>query len=121
MERHRHRHRRRNCVLLIVQVTRGNHVRVVSETILQPRGNVMSTVTVNVGHVVNCTIVYLDQNGNPMLTTPTPDSVPTWSDTPSPAGCATVTVAPGGLTATDTAVAEGADVISLSLTVGGAT
>jgi hypothetical protein len=79
----------------------------------------MNPVVVNVGHVVNCTIIYLDQNGNPMLTTPTPDAAPTWSDAPAPAGCATLVAAPGGLTATDTAVAVGADVISLSLSVGG--
>lgn len=79
----------------------------------------MNTVTVTVGHQVNCAIEYLDQNGNPMLVTPTPDSPPTWTDAPSPAGDVTFTVGAGGLTATDVAVAPGTDVVSVSLSVGG--
>lgn len=81
----------------------------------------MAAITVNVGHVVNCTIIYLDQNGNPMVTPPTPDTAPVWSDAPNPSGCASLVAAPGGLTATDSAVAVGTDVISLSVVVGGTT
>ena len=81
----------------------------------------MASVTVNVGHVVDMSIEYLDQNGNPMLVTPTPDSAPTWTDAPSPAGAATLAVAAGGLSAVDTAVAVGSDVVTLTVVVGGVT
>jgi hypothetical protein len=79
----------------------------------------MTAVSVNVGHQVQCSIVYFDQNGNPMLVTPTPDAAPTWTDAPAPAGAATLTVAAGGLSAVDVANAVGTDLISLSLSVGG--
>jgi len=72
-------------------------------------------VTVNVGHSVNMTIAYLDANGNPMLTPPTPDTPPTWTNTSTSVG--TLTVAGGGLTATELAIAPGSDVVNLSLTV----
>jgi hypothetical protein len=87
---------------------------------LKPGEHVMtSPVSVNVGHQVNCGIAYLDQNGNPMLTTPTPDAAPTWSNAPAPAGAATLTAAPGGLTAVDVAAAVGSDVVTVTLLVGG--
>ncbi len=48
-----------------------------------------------------------------MLTTPTPDSPPTWSDSTP----ATETLSPGGLTASALAIAPGGDTISVSVTV----
>jgi hypothetical protein len=77
----------------------------------------MNPISVSVGHTVNCSLEYIDQNGNPMLTTPTPDAAPTWSDTD--ASSETLTAAPGGLTASALAIAAGSDVISVSLSVGG--
>ncbi len=77
----------------------------------------MANVTVNVGHTVSFTLVYLDQNGNPMLTTPTPDAAPTWTDTTPATG--TLTVAGNGLTASELAVAAGSDTVSVALAVGG--
>jgi hypothetical protein len=63
-------------------------------------------------------IVYLDQNGNSMLTTPRADAAPTWSNTTP----ATETLKPSadGLTCEADAVAAGSDVVSLSISVGGA-
>jgi hypothetical protein len=77
----------------------------------------MSNVKVTVGHSVAFSIVYLDQNGNPMLTAPTPDSPPAWSDTTS--ATETLTPAASGLTASAVALAAGTDVVSVSVTVGG--
>jgi hypothetical protein len=77
----------------------------------------MSNVKVTVGHSVAFSIVYLDQNGNPMLTTPTPDSPPVWSDT-TPA-TETLTPAASGLTASAVALAAGTDVVTVAVTVGG--
>ena len=77
----------------------------------------MNPVTVAIGHVVALSIIYLDQSGNPMLVTPTPDSDPVWTDSPDPAGC--VTFASVGQTATDTAVAAGTDTVGVTVTVGG--
>ena len=76
-------------------------------------------VTVAVGHQVQASIVYLDQNGAPMLTTPTPDSPPSWTDVESPIGDMTLVVAADSMSAVETAVAAGTDVLTLALVVGG--
>jgi hypothetical protein len=76
-------------------------------------------VAVTQGHTVNMTLQFVDTSGNPMLTQPTPDAAPTWTDTPVPAGIDTLTVAPGGLTATLVTTAVGADTVTLVAIVGG--
>ena len=73
---------------------------------------------VTLGHKINFSIVYLDQNGNPMLTTPTVDKPPAWSNTTPTTE--TLTVSPDGLTATANTLAVGTDVVNLSVQVGGA-
>jgi hypothetical protein len=85
---------------------------------LQPGKITMaSAVTVNIGHAVNMSIVFLDQNGNPMLTAPAPDAVPAWANSTPATG--TLVVAADGLSAVETALAAGSDVVTLSLAVGG--
>lgn len=62
-------------------------------------------------------IKFLDQHGNTMTTTPAPDAPPTWSnDTPI---SEMLTVAPDGLSATDSPLAAGTDTVTLTLHVGG--
>lgn len=95
-----------------------HHKRLVEEATIPPNGEIkMNPVTVSIGHTVNCSIVFLDQSGNPMLITPTPDAPPTWTDTTPATG--TLTTVPGGLTATELAVAAGGDTITVSLAVAG--
>jgi len=77
----------------------------------------MSNVTVSVGHTVSFALAFLDQHGNPMLTTPAPDAPPVWTDTTSATG--TLSAAPSGLTAQEIAVAVGTDTVSVALAVGG--
>lgn len=77
----------------------------------------MSNVIVTVGHTVTFTLVFLDQNGNPMITTPLPDAPPTWTDTTPATG--TLTPSASGLTATELATGIGADSVSVALAVGG--
>lgn len=77
---------------------------------------------VNAGHSVDCSIVYLDQNGNPMLTAPASDSPPAWTNAPSAPGIDTLTVSPDGssaVLATNAADAAGSDTVSLVVVVGG--
>jgi hypothetical protein len=76
----------------------------------------MSTA-INVGQTLSLAISFLDQAGSPMLTTPTPDSPPTW--TQSNAAAETLAVAADGLTAVGTPVAAGIDTITLTVMVGG--
>ena len=64
-------------------------------------------------------IAFFDQNLQPMLTTPTPDSPPTWTNT-TPAS-ETLAVAADGETATATAVAAGTDAVNTNVIVGGNT
>jgi hypothetical protein len=77
----------------------------------------MSTVTVNIGHTLNFGLSFLDQNGNPMFTTPTPDSAPVWTNT-TPA-TETVVAAANGLTAVGTPVAPGDDTVDVTVVVAG--
>jgi hypothetical protein len=99
-------------------IVRRHNRRVIRFAELISNGRIiMNPVTVNVGHTVSMSIEYLDANGNPMLVTPVPDSAPTWTDTTPATG--TLTVAAGGLTATELAVEAGSDLVNLSLTVGG--
>ena len=79
----------------------------------------MSALTVNPGHTVELILVFLDANGNPMLTTPTPDAPPAWTDAPSGSGVDTLTVAPDSLSAAMAALAPGTDTVSVALSVGG--
>lgn len=73
--------------------------------------------TLSVGHTLNMSLVFLDQSGNPMLTTPVPDSAPTWTDT-TPA-TETLAVDASGLTASAAAIAVGTDTVSVAVVVGG--
>jgi hypothetical protein len=75
--------------------------------------------TVNVGHSIAMTILYLDTNGNPMLTTPVPDSPATWTNSPSDPSVDTFSVAADGNSAQLNALAPGTDTVNLSVTVGG--
>ena len=77
----------------------------------------MNPIALTVGHTASFTVVYLDQNGNPMLTTPTPDAPPAWTDTTPATG--TLTPGAGNLTASEVAIAAGTDTVSVSLAVGG--
>ena len=76
-----------------------------------------SPVSVSVGHTVSMSLIFLDQSGNPMLVTPTPDAAPVWTDTTPATG--TLTAAANGLTATELAIAAGSDTVSVALAVGG--
>lgn len=106
--------RRRPRVLFVV-----SHGRQIEYAFLTHKRKIkMNPVTVSIGHVVNCALIYLDQSGNPMLTTPTPDFAPVWSNT-TPA-TATLVASGDGLTAVETAVAAGSDTVNVSATVGGA-
>jgi hypothetical protein len=83
---------------------------------------VMAKVAVSVGHTVTNVIQYFDQNGNPMVTTPTPDSPPAWTDTGSAMSppIDTLSVSTDGNTATVTPSAAGTDNLSVVVVVGGA-
>lgn len=85
---------------------------------LHPEERAHLMVDVTVGHKLNLSIGYLDANGNPMLSTPTPDAAPAWSNT-TPA-TETLAAAPDGLTCVGTVIAVGTDVVTVSLAVGGA-
>lgn len=85
--------------------------------VLYPDEEVHLTTTLNVGHKAALAIVFLDQNGNPMLTPQAADATPSWTH-----GSDTVdklVPSADGLTCEVDATAEGSDVIGLSLSVGG--
>ena len=76
-----------------------------------------TNINVSVGHNVSMALVFLDQNGNPMLTPVAPDAPPVWTDTTPATG--TLTVGANGLSATELAIAAGTDVVNVALAVGG--
>lgn len=110
-----HYHRRHARILLIVAVSNEHSFAI----ILEPGKRVHVMTKVTVGHKIALSIIYLDQNSNPMLAAPTPDAPPTWSNT-TPA-TETLVAAADGLSANTTALAVGTDSVSLSLAVGSAT
>lgn len=75
----------------------------------------MNPIALTVGHTASFTLLFLDANGNPMLTTPTPDTPPVWTDSTP----ATGTLTSNGLTASEIAIAAGSDTVSVALSVGG--
>src|SRR5690242_3219120 len=106
---HYRRHRHGHPVLIV-----GNRLYT-----LEPnrRLHVAATNTIGAAAPLALAIGFLDQNGHPMLATPTPDAPPTWTNT-VPAD-ETLAVSADGLTCAATAVAAGADEIDVSVTVGG--
>ena len=123
---HRHHHwwppfhrRHPHYLLLVVKVSSGTHLTDSFAVIIPPNRKVHLMENVTLGHVIALAISYLDQNGQPMVTAPTPDSPPTWTDT-TPA-TETLVVAADGSTAQATPIAVGTDTINLSVVVGGAT
>ena len=74
-------------------------------------------LNMTVGQSDALSIAFLDQNGQPMATTPTPDAVPVWTN--STPATDTLTVAGDGLSATDAAVGIGTDTVNLTLSVNG--
>lgn len=73
--------------------------------------------TVTLGHNIGLSLTVLDQNGNPLLTPPTFDAPPVWTNT-TPA-TETLKVAADGATAEADTVAAGTDVISVDAKIGG--
>ena len=77
------------------------------------------SVVLAVGHKLNMSLSFLDQNGNPMLVDPTPDSPPTWTDSTS--ATETLSAASNGLSCVATPIAVGTDVVTVDVVVGGVT
>ena len=79
----------------------------------------MQTVPLSVGHTANMSLVFTDQNGNPMLVQPTPDASPVteWSDVPGSPPIGALVAA--GNAATELAENVGTDVVSVTTFVGG--
>jgi hypothetical protein len=112
----RRRHRRRPVVVLRIRDLNDPFAEEIS-VILKPNREENLMTTLSVGHKLQLAILYLDQNGNPMVTTPVADAPPSWTNsTPT---TETLVVAGDGQTAVATAVAPGSDTINLSLDVGG--
>lgn len=107
------RRRQRPSFLLLVITTNAAEFGVE----LEPFERAQMSTAVNVGHTVGLKIAFLDTNGNPMLTPVTPDTPPVWSNSSPAVG--SLAAAGDGLSATESAIAPGTDVVSLSVTVGG--
>lgn len=108
--RHRHHHHHRVSVLLSVGTV---------SILLHPNVEEFLMTDITLGHGLDLSISYLDQDGNPMLVTPTPDSAPAWTQT-TPA-TETLVVGADGNTAHAQSVAVGSDSIGVTVVVGGTT
>lgn len=89
---------------------------------LHPHRRFHMSLQITAGHSVAASIAYLDQNGNPMLTAPTPDSPPAWTNSPSAPGIDTLTVAADGnsaVLATNAADADATDTLGVTVVVAG--
>lgn len=72
---------------------------------------------VTVGHQIECTLIYLDTNGNPMQTAPTPDSPPAWTSTGDPTD--KLNVSSDGLVCDIDTLAAGSDTLNVTVVIGG--
>ncbi len=114
LERLGHRRRERHEVRVFLLVNGYIHE-------LQPNRRLQLMTQVTAGHTINYAIAYADTNGNPMLTTPTPDSAPSWSNAPSAPGIDTLTE-PTPVTATlatNPGDAASTDTVSVVVVVAG--
>ena len=114
---HHHLHHHVASVALWVVIKSDDDIFHCDLAILHPGKEKYMSVTVTVGHTVSFSLVYLDQNGNPMLTAPVPDAAPVWTDTTPATG--TLTPAASGLTASELAIAAGTDTVNVAVAVGG--
>jgi hypothetical protein len=89
--------------------------------VLNPERRTIIMEQLTVGHTDTMSILYVDTAGNPMLTPVTPDSPPTWVDTPATPPVDTFTVSADGTTAVLAATAAGTDTVNLTVVVGGKT
>ena len=101
-----------------------HHIRVwlaVGDVAVQliPNGGIHMSYTLDVGKTENLAIEFLDQNDQPMVATPKPDSPAAWSQL-DPSIQALIAAADGN-TATATGLAAGSDTIQLTVIVGGQT
>jgi hypothetical protein len=79
--------------------------------------NIYMDAQVSLGHVINCELSFLDQNGNPMLTQPKPDTPPAWTQlTPA---VETLVASADGLQAVLTPLTVGVDTVTANLIVAG--
>ena len=117
------RHHFVSVYLVVITTTPRSHrhrQRAVNYYRLFPNEEVKFMTDVSVGHTVVDTIIYLDQNGNPMLVTPAPDSPPVWTNTAA-VTVDTMTVSADGSTDTIHALAVGVDTVTVNVIVGGKT
>ena len=108
----RHRHHRHHQRFSYIRLGVDNF-----GVILEPELEFYLMVDVTVGRSLALSIEYLDQNGNPMLTNPTPDAPPSWTNTTPETE--TITPSADGLTCTAQTLAVGTDSIGLTVVVGG--
>lgn len=77
--------------------------------------------TVTVGHQIDYSFIYVDTNGNPMLTPVTPDLPPVWADVPATPPVDTFTPSVDGTTAVLMATGAGTDSVTVTVIVSGVT
>lgn len=84
---------------------------------LQPEEELHMAAIIRVGQTDEMSIIYLDQDGQPMDAPAVLDSQPVWSNS-NPVS-ETVMASADGMTSTQTGLEVGNDTIGLSVTVGG--
>ena len=107
---HRHHHHHRIMVVFTINET---------SILLTPNQGTVLMENLNLGQNLSLAIAFLDAAGNPMVTAPTPDAAPSWTQT-TPA-TESLTPDSGGMTAQTKSLAVGSDSITVSVVVGGAT
>lgn len=102
--------------LSISELLRGNAKNSIMVATLSKDCIVMDA-QVSIGHVINAQLTFLDQNGNPMLVDPKPDSAPVWSNLNS--AVETLVASADGLQAVITPLTAGVDTVTANVVVAG--
>src|ERR1019366_7066700 len=109
--RHHHRHHHHHRIMVVFTINE-------TSILLTPNQGTVLMENLNLGQNLDLAIAFLDASGNPMVTAPTTDAPPSWTQT-TPA-TQSLAVDSDGMTAHTKSLAVGSDSIALSVVVGGA-
>lgn len=117
LHHHGHLHQHLTYIYLILNIRSVDECEKIIKVATLSKDYLVMDTQVSIGHVINCQLDFLDQNGNSMLTPVKPDIGPSWSNiVPT---VETLVASADGLQAVLTPVAVGVDTVTVDVLVAG--